>query len=388
MRTENLTLLLTDIKGYTARTSQQTRAESRAWLSEHEALVLPVIEGFGGTRRKGVGDAIIATFPSPTNAALAAMAIQDRLWTYDRAVEERDRVEVRAVLTMGELSLEGGELLGEAPAMLLKLDKFASANEIILTEALYLAMNKAEVPAKEIGLKQVEGVSEAIKLFRVPPVSEAPEWAPYGGRALAQVTRLRRIDPAWIGELREDPKATLRKDLEALRPRPPLKRYLSIAVAVFAVCAAVFALRWSRSPVATIEEAIDQGRLVEAKAAIGRYLAEHPAAAGDGHYLRGRLALAEGKKGAAAGSFQKAIEVDPATYQSHPRIYKAIVPFLEDEDCDVRSAGAVTLGLLGDRRARGPLETALERERESSNFLSGLFCRFEARAEEALRRLE
>src|SRR6185295_8971743 len=146
---------LTDIKGYTARTSQQTRAESQAWLFEHEALLLPVIEGFGGMRRKGVGDAILATFPSPTNAALAAMALQDRLWRYNQLVQDRDRVEVRAVLSLGEVQIKNGELLGEAAAVLIKLDKYAGAGEVIFTEALYLAMNKAEVPAREVGLRQV-----------------------------------------------------------------------------------------------------------------------------------------------------------------------------------------------------------------------------------------
>lgn len=41
MKTRNLAVMLTDIQGFTARTSQQTREENALFLRLHDALQLP-----------------------------------------------------------------------------------------------------------------------------------------------------------------------------------------------------------------------------------------------------------------------------------------------------------------------------------------------------------
>ena len=61
-RLENLALMLTDIKGFTERTSRKTRAEVERLLQIHEALMLPVFRAFNGIVRKSIGDAYLVTF--------------------------------------------------------------------------------------------------------------------------------------------------------------------------------------------------------------------------------------------------------------------------------------------------------------------------------------
>src|SRR5439155_22085315 len=53
----NLVLLLSDMKGFTARTSGQTREENARMLALHDALLLPVVRGYRGRKVKGLGDA-------------------------------------------------------------------------------------------------------------------------------------------------------------------------------------------------------------------------------------------------------------------------------------------------------------------------------------------
>src|SRR5512146_2730632 len=98
MRTENLAVMLTDMKGFTAATSRQSRAENARMLAFQDALLLPVVRAFGGRRVKTIGDAYLVLFDAPTAALLCGMAIQDRLWDYDRRVPEEERIEVRVVL--------------------------------------------------------------------------------------------------------------------------------------------------------------------------------------------------------------------------------------------------------------------------------------------------
>lgn len=388
MRTENLAILLTDIKGYTARTSAQTREESRSYLLKHETVVMPVIRGFGGTRRKGVGDAILATFPSPTNALLAAMAVQDRLWRYNQRVDEEDRLEIRAVLTQGEVRVVDQDVLGEAVTIVTKLDSTAGAGEIVFSEALYLAMNKVEVPSRELGLRQLPGLPEPLRLYRVAQKNE-PEQPPYGGRALSLLKDLPRIDAEWIRSVSRDPRGALGRELSAVQRRRRIPaRWVAAAATMLALVALVTLWRATRSPLTDIEDAIEAGELERARGAITAYLAEHPERSADAHYLKGRIATKEEKPEQAAAHFQRAITADPSGYQRHPRIREEMELALESDACGVRSEAAKTLGVLADPGARAALEAALERERAQSSFLSGLFCRFDSHAREALKKLE
>lgn len=49
-RTENLTVMFTDIVDFTERTMRQSRAESEAMLAHHDRMLLPLIARFGGRR--------------------------------------------------------------------------------------------------------------------------------------------------------------------------------------------------------------------------------------------------------------------------------------------------------------------------------------------------
>ena len=53
------------------------------------------MRAFRGTLVKTIGDALLVTFRSPTDAVLCGMAIQDRLFQHNQAASEADRIEVR-----------------------------------------------------------------------------------------------------------------------------------------------------------------------------------------------------------------------------------------------------------------------------------------------------
>ena len=105
---KNLVLLLSDMKGFTARTSQQTREENARMLALHDALLLPVLRGYRGRKLKGLGDALVAAFLSPTDAVLCAMAMQDRLAAWNERAAPGERIEVRIALSQGEVRRSRG----------------------------------------------------------------------------------------------------------------------------------------------------------------------------------------------------------------------------------------------------------------------------------------
>ena len=167
MASRVLTVMFTDIKGFTERTSQSSRIELRDMLKEHEDLLLPVLADFGGRVVKTWGDAFVVVFESPTNAVLCGVMMQDRLRERNTGLAERERLEVRVAINTGEVVERDGDVFGEAVNIAARIEGITEASEIYFTESVYLAMNKAEVPSSEVGFRRLKGVPEAIKVYMV-----------------------------------------------------------------------------------------------------------------------------------------------------------------------------------------------------------------------------
>jgi len=168
LKTENLVILFTDIAGFTEATSLQSRAQNQKLLERHNNIMLPVVRRFRGRHIKSIGDALLLAFTSPTDAMRCAMAMQDAIHEYNiRAVAGED-IHVRVAASLGEVRVTKGDIFGEPVNVTSRIEGITPADEIYFSEAVYLAMNKAEVPAVEIGLKELKGISKPVRIFAIP----------------------------------------------------------------------------------------------------------------------------------------------------------------------------------------------------------------------------
>ncbi|MDE2489231.1 MAG: RDD family protein [Elusimicrobia bacterium] len=165
--TRHLTILLTDIKGFTDKTSHRSRADIQRLLDDHRDVVLPVLQERGGKLVKTIGDAFLMTFESPTDAVLAGVAAQEALSKRNASVADEDRIEIRIAINSGEVNLVEGDVFGEPVNIASRIEGIAEAGEVYFTEAVYLAMNKTEVPSSEVGLLQLKGIPEKIRVYKV-----------------------------------------------------------------------------------------------------------------------------------------------------------------------------------------------------------------------------
>ena len=168
MKSQMLTIMFTDIKGFTERTSASTREDLRGLLKKHEDMIKPIIFQIGGNLVKTIGDAFLVTFDSPTDAVLCGILIQNTLMKHNAEVEEGERVEVRIAINSGEVEVSAeGDVFGETVNLTSRIEGITEPNQIYFTESVYLAMNKREVPTSEIGWHRLKGVPEAVKVYRV-----------------------------------------------------------------------------------------------------------------------------------------------------------------------------------------------------------------------------
>ncbi len=171
LRTENLVIVLTDIVGYTEASEQKSRRESEEFLGNYSAILLPIIKRFKGRLIKTIGDALLMVFKSPTDAMICAMAMQDALFEYNRPIPSEKQIHIRVAASLGEVRVVKEDIFGDPVNVTSRIESITPSDEIYFSEAIYLAMNKAEVPAKEVGLKKLKGISSEIRVYQIPRFS-------------------------------------------------------------------------------------------------------------------------------------------------------------------------------------------------------------------------
>ena len=167
MATRNLTIMFTDIKGFTSRTSEETRKGMTDILEVHERLLLPVFNYFDGKVVKTIGDAFLVYFVSPTDAVLCGVTIQEVLRRHNLRAPEKEKIEVRVAINVGDVELKDNDVFGEAVNIAARLEGITDAGEVYFTDAVYQTMNRKEAPSSEVGERIFKGIEYPIRVYKV-----------------------------------------------------------------------------------------------------------------------------------------------------------------------------------------------------------------------------
>jgi class 3 adenylate cyclase len=137
-----VTFLFTDLKGSTALYERLGDLNAYALVREHFALLDAIAHGHAGAIVKTIGDAVMAAFFRPVDAVAAALHILQDIGRFNR-----EHGQPAIILKMGAhcgpsiaVTLnENLDYFGQTVNIAARVQSFADAGEICLTEALYTA---------------------------------------------------------------------------------------------------------------------------------------------------------------------------------------------------------------------------------------------------------
>ena len=378
----------------------------------HSDLLTPLFRAFGGKVIKSIGDAFLATFESPTQAVLSGVAIQDRLWQHNRSAKPSERLDVRIAINVGEVRLESNDVFGEPVNIAARVEGIAEAGEVYFTEAVYLAMNKAEVPSAEVGHFELKGIPGKIRVFRVPksyyrveaPLEQPPpeDQPPFGNLGLGKVPELERRRHADLSNSAATAAAAIRtgavgisgqlgqmvgKTTQALERRG-MARWVKpglIGAGVVLVLVILASIAF-RTPVdraiSQVEGATPEQRDDAAEAARKLIAEEAEKSPGRAELDRGRLQEALGAPGSAVQHYALAFQ------DGEKRAARRLIRLLDSPKCHARAKAAEALGNLQIKRARRALERLAENGGEGDGDKVLFFgCNSKQSAKEALEKL-
>lgn len=170
MESKNLSILLTDLRGYSEKSANSSRSEIADLVKTHNRLLRPVIDFYRGRVVKGLGDSFLCVFESATDASMCAIAVQVIVQEYNKNIcDSESRLAIRVMINSGDVTIDDGDIYGEAVNIVSAMEKLPEFKEggIGLSESTYLLMNRQEILAEAIGEFSLKGNSGVARVYRV-----------------------------------------------------------------------------------------------------------------------------------------------------------------------------------------------------------------------------
>jgi class 3 adenylate cyclase len=153
-------IMFTDIVGYTALMGNN---EQRAFelLRKNRDIQKPIIEEFGGRLIKELGDGILASFPTVSNAVYAAIRIQ-------AACGAAGDFLLRIGIHQGEVVFENGDIFGDAVNIASRVQTVALPGAIYISESVYRNIsNKSDIATEFAGVEHLKNVKDPVPVYRI-----------------------------------------------------------------------------------------------------------------------------------------------------------------------------------------------------------------------------
>jgi adenylate cyclase len=160
-------ILYADVAGYSRLTGEDEEATHRA-LSDCLDTISTFIERHGGTVMHVAGDAVLADFPTVSDALICAVAVQRELTERNKDVPENLRVQFRIGVNLGEVIVDRKEIYGDGVNIAARLQGLAEPGGICISESVHTAAgNKLPLEYEFIGEQEVKNIAKPVKAYRV-----------------------------------------------------------------------------------------------------------------------------------------------------------------------------------------------------------------------------
>lgn len=161
----DITILFTDIDGYTSITERLGDQASQAVLRAHNHIVRHGLAANGGREVKHTGDGIMAFFPCAARAVECALAIQDAITVYNERRKDAEPLRVAVGLNAGSPIREDGDLYGRAVIVAARAVDLAAGGEIVVTDVVRQLATGQGLRFEPLPGADLEGLTDTPALY-------------------------------------------------------------------------------------------------------------------------------------------------------------------------------------------------------------------------------
>ena len=153
-------IMFTDIVGYTTLMGKD-EAKAFAILDKNRAIQKLIIEQYKGRWIKELGDGVMASFNSVSDAVNAAIKIQ-------QACNAAKEIQLRVGIHQGEVVFENDDVFGDGVNIAARIQALATPGGIWVSEAVnHNLSNKIDIETEFIRTEQLKNVKEPVRIYQV-----------------------------------------------------------------------------------------------------------------------------------------------------------------------------------------------------------------------------
>jgi class 3 adenylate cyclase len=167
-RRKTMTILFADLKGSVDFFQERGTLVARKWILNLYHMLSSIISAHRGTHVKNIGDAILAVFDDPHEAAKAALKMQADLREHNRSAQETDLYYLRIGMNMGTVLFEDRDVFGNSVNIASRVQALSPPEHIYITENLYEAIrDDKDIQFHFIGHEQLKGVKNKTGIYEI-----------------------------------------------------------------------------------------------------------------------------------------------------------------------------------------------------------------------------
>jgi TolB-like protein/class 3 adenylate cyclase/tetratricopeptide (TPR) repeat protein len=158
-------IVAADVSGYSRLMGLDEVGTART-LREHRAVTDDLVAKHGGRLVKSTGDGVLLEFPSVVDAVECAVAVQAVMAQRNEGVPADRRMLLRIGINLGDILIEGDDILGDGVNIAARLEGIAEPGGICISSSAYdQVRSKVSVEFTDLGEQTLKNIARPVRVY-------------------------------------------------------------------------------------------------------------------------------------------------------------------------------------------------------------------------------
>src|SRR6478672_732780 len=160
-------IVAADVAGYSRLMGLDEVGTART-LREHRKVTDALVAQHGGRIVKTTGDGVLLEFPSVVDAVEYAIAMQEAMAQRNEGVPQDRRMLFRIGINLGDILIEGDDILGDGVNIAARLEGIAEPGGICISSSAYdQVRGRVAVEFADLGEQNLKNIDHPVRVYAV-----------------------------------------------------------------------------------------------------------------------------------------------------------------------------------------------------------------------------
>jgi adenylate cyclase len=162
------TIFAADLAGFSRLMAADEEGVIESLRAARREVIDPPIVTGGGRIIKTMGDGLLVEFKSPVQAIRAALQIQNEMQAWQVRVAESKRLKFRIGINLGDVVIDGDDVLGDAVNIAARLESLAPVGGLCISRAVFdQVQGRIDAEMTSLGFQAVKNMPKSVEVWRV-----------------------------------------------------------------------------------------------------------------------------------------------------------------------------------------------------------------------------